>query len=173
MGYSLPGGIGVCFARNGGMVICVTGEGSLQMNIQELQTVSHYKLPLKIFVWNNGGYLSIKATQDKFFNGRYIGSNKKSGVSFPDLEKIAAAYNIKYRKVDKSAELKAVFTEVFSDDAPVLCEVMCDPNQQIVPTVASFTKPDGVIVSKPLEDMFPFLEREEFNKNMFIKPLDE
>ncbi|MCL2219622.1 MAG: thiamine pyrophosphate-binding protein [Chitinispirillia bacterium] len=173
MGYSLPGSMGISLAGGKCPVICITGDGSLQMNIQELQTIVHYQLPIKIFVWNNDGYLSIKSTQDKFFNGRYIGSNRESGVSFPDLKKIAGAYNINYCRVEKSGELKGVFREVFSNDAPVICEVMCDPNQQILPTVSSYTKPDGTIVSKPLEDMFPFLARDEFYRNMLIKPLDE
>ena len=173
MGYTLPATIGVSVARRSGEVIGVTGDGSFQMNIQELQTIVHYKLPVKIFVWNNSGYLSIRATQSKFFEGRYIGTHKETGVSFPELKKIARAYGIEYMKVSDSRKLDSVLGKVLRHPKAVLCEVICFPNQEIVPTVSSLRKDDGTMVSKPLEDMYPFLDRDEFKREMIVKPLPE
>jgi acetolactate synthase-1/2/3 large subunit len=153
MGYTLPATIGVCFAKGKEEVIGITGDGSFQMNIQELQTIVHHHLPIKIFVWNNDGYLSIRATQKKFFLGRYIGTEKSSGVSLPE-------------------NLDAVLDEVFKYPGPAICEVICLRDQEIIPTVTSYQKEDGTIVSKPLEDMYPFLDRQEFLENMIVKPID-
>ena len=171
MGYTLPATIGASVSMGRKEVIGITGDGSLQMNIQELQTVKHYKLPIKLFVWNNNGYLSIRATQTKFFNGRYIGTDKASGVSFPDLKKIASAYGIKYYKISKSSKIDECIDDILLEKEAVICEVMCDPNQEIVPSVQSLKKQDGTMVSKPLEDMYPFLDRNEFSKEMIVKPL--
>jgi acetolactate synthase-1/2/3 large subunit len=173
MGFALPGAIGASMAQGGKEVIAITGDGSLQMNIQELQTIVHHQLPVKLFVWNNDGYLSIRATQAKFFNKRFIGTDSRSGVSFPDLQKIAAAYGIPFFKVQQSSELDGVIAEVLSRKGPVMCEVMCIPDQEVIPCVASLRKDDGTMVSKPLEDMYPFMSREEFLADMIVKPLDE
>lgn len=172
MGYSVPAAIGVAYAKNKGDVIAITGDGSFQMNIQEIQTIVHNNLPIKIFVWNNDGYLSIRATQRKFFEGRFIGTDDKCGLSFPDLKEIAKAYKIKYCKIDKSEGLSEVIRQQLEQPGPVLCEVMCIRNQQIIPVVSSLCKDDGTMVSKPLEDMYPFLGRKEFLEEMIIKPLD-
>ena len=171
MGYSLPATIGVSVARNKGGVIGVTGDGSLQMNIQELQTVVHYDLPIKLFVWNNAGYLSIRATQTKFFKGRLIGTDKTSGVSFPNLERIAHAYGIHYVRIADNLETDDRIREVLDYPRAVICEAMCDRNQEIIPSVASHKKPDGTMVSRPLEDMYPFLDREEFGREMIVPPI--
>lgn len=173
MGYTLPACIGVSVARKNGEVLGITGDGSFQLNIQELQTVVHHQLPIKLFVWNNNGYLSIRATQRKFFENRLIGTDKTSGVSFPEVKKIAEAYGIKYVKISNSQEVVEKINEVLSYNCPVLCEVICISDQEIVPTVSSFKRDDGKMVSKPMEDMYPFLSREEFFKEMIIKPLDE
>ncbi len=173
MGYSLPAAVGVSVARGKGEVLAITGDGSFQMNIQELQTVVHNCLPVKLFVWNNDGYLSIRASQAKFFEGRYIGTDSSSGVSFPDTGKIAAAYGIKYFKVNESSELPAVLDQVLAYDGPAICEVICIRDQEIVPTVSSRKKPDGTMVSLPLEDMYPFLDREEFRREMIVKRVED
>jgi len=173
MGYDLPAAIGSYYAKKDSQIICVTGEGSLQMNIQELQTIVHYNLPLKLFVWNNNGYLSIRATQRKFFEGRAIGTDKDSGISFPEIEKIALAYGIKYFIAKEVSELDFILENVMNYDGPVLCEIMCPENQEIIPATASLKREDGTMVSKPLEDMYPFLSREEFKKEMINKPLEE
>jgi acetolactate synthase I/II/III large subunit len=173
MGFTLPATVGISVAKGMGEVVGVTGDGSFQMNLQELQTVVHYKLPIKLFVWNNQGYLSIRATQRKFQGGRLIGSDSSSGVSFPSVEKIAAAYGIKYFKADRSAKLDNVLAEVMAFPHAVLCEVMCNPDQEIVPVVSSYVRPDGTMASRPMEDMYPFMGREELKKEMIIKPMDE
>lgn len=172
MGFTLPAAIGTCFAKNG-ETVGITGDGSFQMNIQELQTVVHYKLPLKLFVWNNNGYLSIRATQRKFFDGRAIGTDKDSGISFPEVENIAKAYNIKYCIAKEVSELDSVLKEVMDFKGPVLCEIICPENQEVIPAVSSLKKDDGVMVSKPLEDMYPFLDRKEFLEEMINKPLED
>ena len=172
MGFTLPAAIGTCFAKKG-EVVGITGDGSFQMNIQELQTMKHYNLPLKLFIWNNNGYLSIRATQRKFFDGRAIGTDKDSGISFPEVEKIASAYGIKYFIAKEVSELDFILENVMNYDGPVLCEIMCPENQEIIPTTASMRKEDGTMVSKPLEDMYPFLDREEFKKEMINKPVKE
>lgn len=173
MGFTLPAAIGVCMARNAGQTLGITGDGSLQMNIQELQTLAHYRLPVKLFVWNNDGYLSIRATQRKFFDGRFIGTDSMSGVSFPDLEKIAAAYGLCYFRMDKIDMMQEQFAEILADDEPVICEVMSVRDQAVMPSVSSKQLEDGRLVSAPIEDMFPFLPREEFLANMIVKPVDE
>ena len=172
MGFTLPASIGTCFAKKG-EVVGITGDGSFQMHIQELQTVKHYNLPLKLIVWNNNGYLSIRASQKKFFNGREIGTDDKSGISFPSTKEIARAYKIKYFVASKVSELDKTLKSVMNYQGPVICEIMCPENQEIIPTVSSMKKDDGTMVSKPLEDMYPFLSRDEFNKEMIVKPLEE
>ncbi len=173
MGYSLPASIGISAALDKKRVMCITGDGSLQQNIQELQTVVHYGFPLKIFILNNDGYLSIRFTQEKYFNGRFIGESSISGVSFPDSQKIADAYGIKFVRVSNNSQLDKTLDDVLEFDGPVICEIMTPRNQLIIPTVASEKKDDGTMVSKPLEDMYPFLERDEFKKNMIVKALSE
>lgn len=173
MGFTIPASVGVSVANNQQDVIGITGDGSFQTNIQELQTIVHYQLPIKIFIWNNDGYLSIHNTQSKFFNGRHIGVDSDTGVSFPKIKNIAKAYGIKYFKIDKAKNTSKIITKVLEYKGPVLCEVMCQKQQQILPTLASMKTSDGKIISKPLEDMYPYLEREEFYNNMIVKPLEE
>jgi acetolactate synthase-1/2/3 large subunit len=172
MGFGIPASIGVCVARGKRRVMCITGDGSFQQNIQELQSVVHHKLPIKIFVINNNGYLSIRYTQSRYFK-RFIGEGPTSGVTFPETGKIAKAYGIKFFKADNNAGLDHILDATISYKGPVICEIVTPPRQLIIPTVASSRKEDGTMVSRPLEDMFPFLNRKEFKKNMIIKPLDE
>jgi acetolactate synthase-1/2/3 large subunit len=143
------------------------------MNIQELQTVIGYKLPIKLFVLNNNGYLSIRQTQDSFFNGRHVGCDPESGVTFPDIIKVARAYGFHVEKIDNHAKMKPVIKRVLSRKGAVVCEVVLSKEQKFSPRVSSRKMPDGRMVSKPLEDMYPFLDRDEFLKNMLIKPLPE
>jgi acetolactate synthase I/II/III large subunit len=173
MGFTLPAAIGVSVARNGGEVVGITGDGSLQMNIQELQTLVHHQYPVKLVVWNNNGYLSIRATQRKFFSGREIGTDPQSGVSFPSTEKIATAYGIPFYRVSDPEMLDKALAKLMAASGPMILEVMCPQNQEIIPTASSKRMPDGRMVSKPLEDMYPFLERDEFFLNMIVKPLSE
>lgn len=173
MGFTLPAAIGASVARCCGEVVGITGDGSLQMNIQELQTIVHHQLPVKLVVWNNNGYLSIRATQQKFFSGREIGTDPVSGISFPVTEKLAIAYGIPFLKVSKLTLLDDALAQLMATQGPMILEVICPQNQEIIPTASSKKLPDGRMVSKPLEDMYPFLNREEFQVNMVVKPLLE
>lgn len=172
MGYDLPAAIGACFAAGGRDVICLAGDGSMQMNIQELQTVAHYRLPIKLFVLSNNGYISIRQTQDAFFNGRHAGCDATSGVSFPDVSKLATAYGLASVVIEANAGVAEAIAKVLAMPGPVICDVRLTPDYRFEPKLSSEKKPDGRIVSKPLEDMFPFLDREEFRSNMIIPELD-
>jgi len=163
MGYDLPAAIGAAVARGGRRVICLAGDGSLQMNIQELQTVVHHQLPVKIIVLNNAGYLSIRSTQKNFF-GRMTAESPTSGVSFPDFVKVASAYGIPAVRVDRVGELSRV-REALGQPGPALIEIVLDPDQEFEPRSRAKQLPDGRIVSPPLEDMYPFLGAEELAAN--------
>lgn len=173
MGYDLPAAIGAYYAAPDRPVICVTGDGSMQMNIQELQTIAHNNLPIKLFVLNNDGYISIRNTQRGFFKGHFVGCEASSGVSCPDTLKIAAAYGLSGSRIETQKSLSANVEAVINSTGPQVCEVMLDPNEKMEPKLSSEIKPDGRIVSKPLEDMFPFLDREVFNRQMIIETIDE
>ncbi len=173
MGYGLPAAVGACFANNLNRIICAHGDGGLQMNIQELQTIAHYNLPIKLFVFNNQGYLSIKHTQTAYFDGFFVGCDPQSGVSCPDTVKIAEAYGIKSIKITDHSNMRKLMRKAISSAGPVIVDVVLDPMQPFLPKVASKRKPDGRMVSKPMEDMFPFLDRDEFIREMIIKPVEE
>lgn len=173
MGFTLPCSIGVAVALRGRDVVGITGDGSLQLNLQELQTLKHHGYPVKLIVWNNNGYLSIRATQRKFFGGRLLGTDASSGVSFPDLEKIAAAYDLPFVRIAQPEELDDGLARALRTPGPVICEVMCPTDQELVPAVTAMKRADGSMVSKPLEDMYPYLDRDEFRANMRIAPLPE
>jgi acetolactate synthase I/II/III large subunit len=166
MGYDLPAAIGACVAKNN-RVICLAGDGSIQMNIQELQTIVNYQLPVKIFVLNNDGYLSMRLTQSNFF-GRLIGESKASGVSFPDMEKIGAAYGIPTMRFDRAEQLDKVRVAI-SKPGPMIVNVVLDPEQGFEPRLKSKQLEDGTIVTPALEDMFPFLPAEELEANRYSK----
>lgn len=171
MGYDLPAAIGACFAGGTRQIICITGDGSLQMNIQELQTIIHHRLPVKLFVINNGGYHSIRQTQSRFFSEPLIGIGVDSGdLSFPDLSKLAPAYGLPYISVTENDALQDAVGRTLSIKGPVLCEVFVTLDQQFEPKAANRQMPDGTIVSSPLEDLAPFLSEEELRENMIIQP---
>jgi len=164
MGYDLPAAVGAAVARNGARVICMAGDGSLQLNIQELQTIKHHQLPVKLFVLNNGGYLSMRATQSNFF-GRFTGAGPSSGVSFPDFVKVGCAYGIPSVRIDRAADMPQV-QAALDQPGPALIEVMLDPKQEFEPRTKSKQMPDGKIVTPPLEDMYPFLDADELASNI-------
>ena len=166
MGYGLPASIGSCCAKDGNRVFSVNGDGGLQMNIQELQTVIHNKLNMKIFVFNNDGYLSIKHTQTTFFDGHFVGSDPKSGVSCPDSIKIAKAYGFKHFRIKNNKDVKKTLLRIAKIKGPVLTEVMIDPMQSFLPKVASKRLDDGTMVSSSLENMAPFLPEKELEEVM-------
>ncbi|HCJ67564.1 MAG TPA: thiamine pyrophosphate-binding protein [Elusimicrobia bacterium] len=167
MGYALPASIGAVLAGNQD-VVCIEGDGSIQMNIQELQTVKHNSLPIKIFILNNQGYRSIEQTQTTFFKGDFIGCNKESGVSFPDFSKLADLYDLKFFKISSTDKMEQKIKSVLASKGAVICEVVLDRKYIFSPKQSSEKKPDGTMVSKPLEDLYPFLERDEFYSNMII-----
>ena len=172
MGYGLPAAIGISIAT-GNRVISFTGDGSLQQNIQEFQTLVEYNLPVKLFVLNNDGYHSIRTSQTNYFQKRYIGESSKSGISFPDTVKIAEAYGVKAFRIDQPSQITDVVNQVLNYDGPVVCDVIVPREQEIIPTVASRVNDDGSMSSRPLEDMYPFLDRKEYKNNLFVKEVDE
>lgn len=168
MGYSLPAAIGVCAAIGDKRVLAITGDGSFQQNLQELQTLLHYDFPVKLFVLNNDGYLSIRASQKNYFKERYIGEGPRSGVTMPDTLKICSAYEIPAARVSSLAELDDAILLALNTPGPYILDVITPPEQLIIPTVSSKVNEDGSMSSRPLEDMAPFLSREEFRKNLLI-----
>lgn len=162
MGYGLPAAVGAAQADPGRNAICIVGDGSLQMNLQELQTMVHYQLPLKLFVINNQGYLLIRHTQANYQEKRLVGEGPQSGVTCPDLGKLSMAYGLPYAKVSKVSELDHAIKKALSSKGPYVCEVMSPVWQAILPRVASEKTAEGKMVSKPYADLFPFLAREEY-----------
>jgi acetolactate synthase I/II/III large subunit len=171
MGYGLSAAIGACFARDRRRVVCLEGDGSLQMNVQELQTIVHHRLPIKLFVFNNDGYLSIRSTQKSFFGGHLVGESEQSGVSFPDFVKVAEAYRLPAVRIENPTRLAEDIRAALDAPGPILCDVRMDPQQEFQPRAASRRLPDGTMASSSLEDMYPFLERAEFLSNMLIPPV--
>lgn len=169
MGYDLPAAVGACFANGKKDVVCVTGDGSIQMNLQELQTIIHHKLPIKIFIINNGGYHSIRQTQNNLFAGRLVGiGNDSSDLSFPSMEKIAFAYGFPYFKITETKDLDSKIKQVLSSEGNSITEVFVTIEQNFEPKSSSKIGDDGKIYSPPIEDMFPFLPPEELKDNMII-----
>jgi acetolactate synthase-1/2/3 large subunit len=170
MGYDVPAAIGACVASGRGRVICLAGDGSMQMNLQELQTIVGNRLPVKIFVFDNDGYLSIRQTQDNLFGGNHVGEGPDSGVTLPDMVRIAGAYGLPAVRVSEHADLEAAIRTTLETPGPALCDVVMPAQQVFAPKVAAERRPDGTIVSKPLEDMTPLLPRDEFASNMLVEP---
>ncbi len=161
MGWCLPMAIGACIGNGLRRTLCVTGDGSFQFNSQELLTMSRYRLPIKIFVFNNKGYSNIRGTQESFFEGRYVGSDFDSGLANPDFAKLAEAFGFGYCSIRINAELEHGIRKALATDGCVICEVNISSEQRIFPKASAFRRPDGTFESRPLEDMAPFLPREE------------
>jgi len=173
MGYGIAASIGVCLGSGGRKTICVDGDGGLQLNIQELATVAHLKLPIKLFVLNNQGYASIRASQTNYFGGPNIGCSPETGVSVPDHRKVARAYGLKTAIIEDQSDLRAAVRKVLRSRGPVVCDVHVIPDEIRAPRVTSIQRPDGSFLSKPLEDLWPFLDRDEFAQNMIVEPVSE
>jgi acetolactate synthase I/II/III large subunit len=171
MGYGIPAAIGACVAA-GRRTLLIDGDGSLQPNIQELETIRRLQLPIKLLVVNNGGYASIRASQQRYFQ-RLIAADPSSGLSFPPLDRIAEAYGIPYAYVAREKDLNRTLQNCLAASGPGICEVRVPADEDRVPRLASVQRPDGSMVSRPIEDLFPFLDREEFRSNMLIPPLEE
>jgi acetolactate synthase-1/2/3 large subunit len=173
MGYDLPASIGACKASGNKPIICLAGDGSIMMNLQELQTIAGNKLPIKIFLLNNNGYVSIFQTHRNFFNGVEIGGGPKSGVSFPNFELVMKAFGFAYTQCTRHSELKEIIRETLGIDGPVVCELSLDENVIFAPKLGAKQLPDGRIISPPLEDLSPFLPRDQFHDSMIIKTMSE
>jgi acetolactate synthase-1/2/3 large subunit len=173
MGYGLPAAIGTCIGGGRRDTICLEGDGSIMMNLQELQTILTNQLPIKIFLINNSGYHSIRITQTNLFNSHYVGIGSESGdLTFPDFRKIAEAFGYRYYGAHSNGEMKIVVEEVLKLEGPVFAEIFTDTNQVWEPKSSTKRLADGTLVSPPLEDLAPFLPREELEKIMVI-PLME
>ena len=174
MGYGLPAGIGTCLGGGRRETICLEGDGSIMMNLQELQTIIGNRLPIKIFLINNQGYHSIRITQTNLFNKNFVGIGPESGdLSFPEFKKIAEAFGYRYYAAHSNAEMKAVVDEVLTLDGPVFTEIFTDTQQVWEPKSSTKRLPDGTLVSPPLEDLAPFIPREELEQIMVIPLMDE
>lgn len=173
MGYGMPAALGGCIASKGKRVICLDGDGSLMMNIQELQTVSYNNCNMILFVLNNNGYHSIRQTQNNLFHNGLVGVCEDNGVSFPKFSKIAEAFNFEYFKLDSLDTLEEKLEQILSKRGPILCEVILDAEQYFAPKLSSKVLPSGQIVSPPIDDMYPFLEREEYEANKVKQEKEE
>lgn len=168
MGYGLPAAIGVSFARDRGEVLCLNCDGGMMMNLQELQTIAHHQLPVKIIIFNNDGYLMIKHTQKAVLGGRYSGTDKKSGVSCPDFSKVGKAFDMPTWRVRTWADFDRVLPELQNHVGPAICEVFMHPEQLFVPKLSLATQADGSLVSPPLEDLSPVLPRPTLKDAMLV-----
>jgi acetolactate synthase-1/2/3 large subunit len=173
MGFAIPMAIAVAIANPGREVIAVDGDGGFQFNIQELETIHRLQLPIKFFVLNNDGYSSIRASQRAYFGTASIGADRNSGLTIPNLSKVGASYGLETHIITDQTNLTAEVRKVLDMPGPILCDVNVLPDEVRAPRLQSYQKPDGSFVSKPLEDLFPFLSREEFLENMIVKPLPE
>lgn len=170
MGTGLPESVGASWARPKKNIICLCGDGSMQLNIHELQTIVHHCLPVKIFVINNGGYLAIRHTQQEFLGSRYVGSGPQGGLSLPDFVKVAKAYGMKAARVHRHCDLSAAIKRSLRSSGPFLCEIMVAEDQPVYPRVGFAKSPDGTFSPLPLEDMYPPLPPQELRSNMFVAP---
>ena len=173
MGTGLPATIGACLASGRRRTICVNGDGGFQLNIQELETVRRLNLPVKYFVLCNGGYASIMSMQRNHFRSHYVGSETSSHLTLPDVVRVAEAYGIAATRLRSHDGLREKVREVLRHDGPMVCAVDVPADQPTAPRVTSSVLPDGRIVSKPMEDMAPFLPRDEFRANMIVAPIEE
>lgn len=168
MGYGLPAAIGVSFALERGEVMCLNCDGGMMLNLQELQTIAHHQLPVKLFIFNNDGYLMIKHTQNALFKSGYVGTDKASGVSCPDFAKIAAAFDMPSFQIRHWDECDETLVKVQAATGPVICEVFMHPEQLFTPKLSLVSKEDGTLVSPPLEDLSPLVPRDVLERAMLV-----
>jgi acetolactate synthase-1/2/3 large subunit len=172
MGFGLPASIGACLGSGRRRTVSVDGDGGFQMNIQELATVARLQLPIKFFVINNQGYASIRSSQQNYFK-LLVAADSHSGMALPDVRKVAAAYGLQTARIETGANLRDQVRALLNSPGPVVCEVVVVPDEPRAPRVSSMQRPDGSMVSKPLEDLWPFLDRDEFRANMLIATVEE
>jgi len=173
MGCGIPASIGGCIASGRKRTVCIDGDGGFYMNVQDLETVKRLNLPIKFFVLNNQGYASIRNTQNSYFEGRYVASDTSSGLTLPNTRKIADAFGISFVQIKNHKSIREKVREILNIEGPVICEVILPFEHVTAPKLSSYQKKDGSMVSRPLEDLWPFLDREEFKVNMIVKPIEE
>ena len=173
MGFGVPASIGVCLASARKQTICLEGDGGFQLNVQELATVAHLNLPIKFFILSNDGYASIRASQTNFFGRPNIGCGESTGLRLPDLGKVARAYGLKTTVIEDQRSLHQRIRKVLRMSGPVVCDVKVIPDEVRAPRVTSVQRADGSFTSKPLEDLWPFLDRDEFKQNMIVPPIED
>jgi acetolactate synthase-1/2/3 large subunit len=173
MGFGLPAAIGACVASGRRRTLCIDGDGGFQMNLQELEVVRRLGLPLKIFILDNQGYGSIRSTQDNYFQGRYVASEAGSGLTLPDCARVARAYDLPTARLDGHDGLEARVRELLEAPGPLVCVVALAPSQPTLPRAGSYRRPDGSMATRPMEDLLPLLDRQEFLANMLIPPVAE
>ena len=170
MGYGVPAAIGAAVASPGQRVLTVDGDGGFFMNLQELEVARRLSLPIKLFVINNDGYASIRTSQSRYFE-RLTGADASSGMTLPDIRRVASAFGVEARRLDPLGDVRAQLQAVLDTPGPVVCEIPAPPEEPRVPSLASFQRPDGSMVSRPLEDLWPFLPRDEFLAQMIVPPV--
>jgi acetolactate synthase-1/2/3 large subunit len=161
MGSGLPHAVGAAFTTKGRPVVCFCGDGSFQFNVHELETIVYHQLPIKLFVFNNGGYLSIRQTQEGFLNGHFLGSSKEGGLSVPNITAVAKSYGLPTRQICETDDLAQTIEEVFKTEGPLVCEIAISPVQTIHPKIGFDQISEGIYQARPIEDMWPFLARED------------
>ena len=166
MGYGLPSVIGAAIASPNKTVFTVVGDGGVMLNIQELQTIKHYKLPVKIFILNNQGYHAIRITQNTYFNGVKAGSDEQSGVSLPSYKDLSVVFDFRYQTINSNDNVVTQIQECLTSNRAVVCEVFIDPDKALLPKLSSYKKEDGTMESSPLEDLVPLLDRDLFKELM-------
>jgi acetolactate synthase-1/2/3 large subunit len=169
MGSGLPESIGACYGSGGRRTLCLNGDGSFQLNIQELQTIKHHQLPIKIFISANGGYLSIRQTQKEFLSEHYVGSHEAGGMSLPDYTRVAAAYGLPVVEIRNNADLRREIEAILALPGPTVCIVHTSPIQELNPRQGFDRRADGTFAPRPLEDMAPFLPRNDFSEMMISR----
>jgi acetolactate synthase-1/2/3 large subunit len=173
MGFGIAASIGACLAGGRRRTVCVDGDGGFQFNIQELETVERLQLPITFFVMNNDGYSSIRTSQTNFFGSPRLGCDSRTGQTLPDVRRVAEAYGLRTEIIEDQTNLRAAVRHVLSRPGPVVCDVRLLPEEARQPRLSAFQRPDGSLVSKPLEDLWPYLQRDEFQANMLIPVLEE
>lgn len=168
MGWGLPAAVGACIAHGCQRTICISGDGGFQMNMQELATIMHNQLPVKLFILNNNGYLTIKQTQQHGFDGRLMGCNNESGLSFPDVLQLASAYEIMAVRIDNQENLEQRIEQILNCSHPAICEIIMDQDQEQIPKVVNSINDDGSVKVRKFEDMYPYLKSDEFKSNMLL-----
>ena len=166
MGWGLPAAIGACIGLVKNRTICIAGEGGLMMTIQELATIKYHNLPVKLFIFNNGGYLTIKQTQELGFEGRLVACNKESGISFPEFRLIAKGFGIQYSCIKNHSNIRTKVSKILENEEPAICELMLDPDQIQGPKAINRRDENGNLKQTPLEDSYPFLSEDEVQSNL-------